>query len=110
MSYMRAVKAAIGGTAGIVAQFPFYAGIQLMMEHSGLGGIITQWFVDISNEHTFSLLTFFNSGLINLAVPSGGGHWVVQGPFVSPVAQALGADLGKAAMAIAYGEAWMNMA
>jgi len=34
----------------------------------------------------------------------------VQGPFVMPAAQALGADLGKAAMAIAYGEAWMNMA
>jgi short-chain fatty acids transporter len=110
MSYMRAVKAAIGGTAGIVAQFPFYAGIQLMMEHSGLGGIITQWFVDISNEHTFPILTFFSSGLINLAVPSGGGHWVVQGPFVIPAAQELGADLGKAAMAVAYGEAWMNMA
>ena len=27
-----------------------------------------------------------------------------------PAAQALGADLGKAAMAIAYGEAWTNMA
>ncbi|RAB93194.1 short-chain fatty acid transporter, partial [Burkholderia multivorans] len=35
------------------------------------------------------------------AVPSGGGHWVVQGPFVMPAAQALGADLGKAAMALA---------
>ncbi|WP_458415395.1 TIGR00366 family protein [Schinkia sp. CFF1] len=110
MSYMRAVKAAIGGTAGIVAQFPFYAGIQLMMEHSGLGGLITQWFVDISNVKTFPILTFLSSGLINLAVPSGGGHWVVQGPFVVPAAQALGADIGKAAMSIAYGEAWMNMA
>ncbi|HHW37775.1 MAG TPA: TIGR00366 family protein [Bacillales bacterium] len=110
MSYMRAVKAAIGGTAGIVAQFPFYAGIQLMMEHSGLGGLITQLFVDISNVKTFPILTFLSSGLVNLAVPSGGGHWVVQGPFVIPAAQALGADIGKSAMAIAYGEAWMNMA
>lgn len=110
MSYMRAVKAAIGGSAGIVAQFPFYAGIQLMMEGSGLGQLITEWFVNVSNAHTFPILTFFSSGLINLAVPSGGGHWVVQGPFVMPAAEALGADLGKAAMAIAYGEAWMNMA
>jgi short-chain fatty acids transporter len=36
-------------------------------------------------------------------VPSGGGHWVVQGPFIMSAAQALGVDLGKAAMAIAYG-------
>ncbi|MGM9925023.1 MAG: TIGR00366 family protein [Bacillus sp. (in: firmicutes)] len=110
MSYMRAIKAAVGGAAGIIAQFPFYAGIQLMMEGSGLGGLITEGFINISTEATFPILTFLSSGLINLAVPSGGGHWVVQGPFVMPAAEALGADLGKAAMAIAYGEAWMNMA
>lgn len=110
MAYARAITAAARGTAGIMIQFPFYAGIQLMMEHSGLGGIITNWFVDIATRETFPLLAFLSSGLINFAVPSGGGHWVVQGPFVMPAAQALGADLGKSAMAIAYGEAWMNMA
>ncbi|CVK20240.1 MULTISPECIES: TIGR00366 family protein [Sporomusa] len=110
MSYMRAVVNAARGTAGILVQFPLYAAIQVMMEHSGLGGIITNWFVNISTKDTFAVLTFFSSGLVNLAVPSGGGHWVVQGPFVMPAAQALGADLGKAAMAIAYGEEWMNMA
>jgi short-chain fatty acids transporter len=110
MAYARAITAAAKGTAGIMIQFPFYAGIQLMMEQSGLGGIITNWFVDIATKETFPLLAFLSSGLINFAVPSGGGHWVVQGPFVMPAAQALGADLGKSAMAIAYGEAWMNMA
>ena len=110
MAYARAVAAAARGTAGIMIQFPFYAGIQAVMDHSGLAGVITKWFVDIANVHTFPLLAFLSSGLINFAVPSGGGHWVVQGPFVMPAAQALGADMGKAAMAIAYGEAWTNMA
>ena len=110
MSYMRAVTNAARGTAGILVQFPLYAAIQVMMEHSGLGGIITNWFVNIATKETFPILAFLSSGLINFAVPSGGGHWVVQGPFIMPAAQALGADLGKAAMAIAYGEAWMNMA
>ncbi|MBP3040254.1 TIGR00366 family protein [Bacillaceae bacterium Marseille-Q3522] len=110
MSYMRAVKNAAASTAGIMVQFPFYAGIQIMMEHSGLGGLITEAFINIANADTFPILTFLSSGVINFAVPSGGGHWVVQGPFVIPAAQALGADMGKAAMAIAYGEAWLNMA
>lgn len=110
MAYARAISAAARGTAGILIQFPFYAGIQIMMEHSGLGGIITNWFVNVATPETFPIMAFFSSALINFAVPSGGGHWVVQGPFVIPAAQALGADLGKAAMAIAYGEAWMNMA
>ncbi|CAO3426655.1 TIGR00366 family protein [Azospirillum doebereinerae] len=110
MAYARAVANAARGTAGIMVQFPFYAGIQIMMEHSGLGGLITNWFVDIATKETFPVLAFLSSGLINFAVPSGGGHWVVQGPFVMPAAQQLGVDLGKAAMAIAYGEEWMNMA
>lgn len=110
LSYMQAVVNGAKGTAGIMVQFPFYAGIQGMMDLSGLGGLITSGFVSISNVHTFPILAFLSSGLINFFVPSGGGHWVVQGPFIMPAAQALGADLGKAAMAIAYGEAWMNMA
>lgn len=110
MAYMRAVSAAARSTAGILVQFPFYAGIQLMMEHSGLGGLITEFFINVANKDTFPLMTFFSSALINFAVPSGGGHWVIQGPFVMPAAQALGADLGKSVMAIAYGEQWMNMA
>ncbi|MBP2231537.1 TIGR00366 family protein [Azospirillum agricola] len=110
MAYARAITNAARGTAGVLIQFPFYAGIQIMMEHSGLGGLITNWFVEIATKDSFPVLAFFSSGLINFAVPSGGGHWVVQGPFIMPAAQALGVDLGKAAMAIAYGEAWMNMA
>ncbi|AIF49767.1 TIGR00366 family protein [Pelosinus sp. UFO1] len=110
MAYARAITMATRGTSGILIQFPFYAGIQIMMEHSGLGGIITNWFVDVATKETFPLMAFFSSALVNFAVPSGGGHWVIQGPFVMPAAQALGSDLGKAAMAIAYGEAWMNMA
>ncbi|MDO1509396.1 MULTISPECIES: TIGR00366 family protein [unclassified Neisseria] len=110
MAYMRAVVNATRSTSGILIQFPFYAGIQLMMEHSGLGGLITEFFINIATKDTFPVLTFFSSALINFAVPSGGGHWVIQGPFVIPAAQALGADLGKSTMAIAYGEQWMNMA
>lgn len=110
MAYARAITAAAKGTAGIMIQFPSTPGIQLMMEHSGLGGIITNWFVAVANKDTFPLMAFLSSGLINFAVPSGGGHWVVQGPFVMPAAQAPSARYGKSAMAIAYGEAWMNMA
>ncbi|QPB42490.1 TIGR00366 family protein [Rodentibacter haemolyticus] len=110
MAYMRAILNATRSTAGILIQFPFYAGVQLMMEHSGLGGLITEFFINIANKESFPLWTFFSSAFINFAVPSGGGHWVIQGPYVIPAAQALGADLGKSTMAIAYGEQWMNMA
>ena len=110
MAYARAIVTAARGTASIMLQYPFYAGIQMMMDKSGLGGVITHAFVQVATQHTLPFLVFFSSALINFAIPSGGGHWVVQGPFVIPAAQALGADLPKCTMAIAYGEAWMNMA
>lgn len=110
MAYARAITVATKSTAGILIQFPFYAGIQAMMDHSGLGGVITHWFIAVANKDTFPLLAFFSSALINFAIPSGGGHWVVQGPFIMEAAKQLGANTGHAVMAIAYGEAWMNMA
>lgn len=110
LSYMQAITNAAKGTAGILIQFPFYAGIQGMMELSGLGGMITHAFISISTKETFPLFAFLSSGFINFFVPSGGGHWVVQGPFIMPAAASLGVSPGLAAMAIAYGEAWMNMA
>ena len=110
MAYARAITLATKSTAGILIQFPFYAGIQAMMDHSGLGAIITHGFTTIATKDTFPLWVFLSSGLINFAVPSGGGHWVVQGPFIMAAAKQIGANTGHAVMAIAYGEAWMNMA
>lgn len=110
MAYARAITMATKSTAGILIQFPFYAGIQILLEHSGLGGIITDWFIAVANKDTFPLFAFLSSAIINFAVPSGGGHWVVQGPFIMIAAQKIGADMGHSVMAIAYGEAWMNMA
>lgn len=110
MAYMRAATAATTGTAGILVQFPFYAGIQLLMVKSGVGTMLSEFFVRISTKDTFYIWTYLSSGLVNLMIPSGGGHLVVQGPYVLPAAEALHCDLGKAVMAICYGDEWMNMA
>lgn len=93
MAYVRAITMATKSTAGILIQFPFYAGIQVLLEHSGLGGIITDWFIAVANKDTFPLFAFLSSAIINFAVPSGGGHWVVQGPFIMTAAQKIGADM-----------------
>ncbi|MEA0565760.1 short-chain fatty acid transporter [Lysinibacillus irui] len=107
--FLAAAQDAIKTTTGIVIQFPFYAGIMGMMTDSGLAAVFSQWFVSISNEHTFYLFTFFSGGLVNFFVPSGGGQWSVQAPIMLDAATALGADYAKTAMAIAWGDAWTNM-
>lgn len=109
MAYMRVIKHAASSTAGILIQFPFYAAIAGIMDHSGVGRIITEFFINIANKDNYAVWAFFSSAAINFAVPSGGGHWIIQGPFVIDAAKELGADFGKATMAIAYGEQWANM-
>lgn len=107
--FLAAAQAAIKTTAGIVFQFPFYAGIMGMMTASGLAIVFSEWFISISNGFTFYLFTFFSAGLVNFFVPSGGGQWAVQAPIMLEAAQSLNADYAKTAMAIAWGDAWTNM-
>ncbi|CAM3139714.1 short-chain fatty acid transporter [Filibacter tadaridae] len=107
--FLAAVANAVKTAGGIIIQFPFYAGIMGMMVASGLAGVMSEWFVSISNEHTFPLFSFFAAGLVNFFVPSGGGQWAVQAPIMLDAAQSLGVSYSKTAMAIAWGDAWTNM-
>ena len=108
-SYLAAINDAVKGTAGIILQFPLYAGIMGMMVESGLAASVSEWFVAISTAKTFPILTFLSAGLVNFFVPSGGGQWAVQAPIVIPAAIELGVPIKHAAMAVAFGDAWTNM-
>lgn len=112
--YVDAIGEAAAGAAGILLQFPFYAGIMGMMVATNdagvsLAGVISQFFVNVSTNTTFPLLSFLAAGIVNFFVPSGGGQWNVQGPIMMPTATAMGIDYGRTAMAIAWGDQWTNM-
>lgn len=112
--YVKAIEEAAKGAGGIILQFPFYAGIMGLMtganaEGVSLASVITNMFLNISNEKTFPLFTFWSAGLVNVFVPSGGGQWAVQGPIMMPASIPLGVDPAKTAIAIAWGDAWTNM-
>ena len=109
INYVRAITEGTRGCAGIILQFPFYAGIMGMMKYSGLIVVIAGWFVAISNQFTFPLFTFISASLVNIFVPSGGGQWAVQGPVVVEAAKAIGVSYPKAIMALAYGDQWTNL-
>ncbi|QGZ33596.1 short-chain fatty acid transporter [Stappia indica] len=104
-----ALQEAVKGGAGIVIQFPFYAGIMAIMTQSGLAQSMSEWFVSISSAATLPFWTFISAGIVNLFVPSGGGQWAVQAPVMLPAAEALGADIARVAMAVAWGDAWTNL-
>ena len=107
--FLSAIQTAVGGAAGIIIQFPLYAGIMGIMKYSGLGVVFSEAFVHLSNATTFPLFTFISAGVVNIFVPSGGGQWIVQGPIVINAAQTLDVPVNKAIMALAYGDQLTNM-
>lgn len=114
IKYVKAVTKASSSCAGILLQFPFYAGIMGIMTSSSaegvsLAGQISEACVAISNEKTFPMLTFLSAGIVNVFVPSGGGQWAVQAPIMLPAGLQLGVDPSVTGMAIAYGDAWTNL-
>lgn len=114
VAYVKAFGKAASGAAGIILQFPFYAGIMGIITGVGESGIcfgtvISNACISISSPVTYPLLTFLCAALLNMFVPSGGGHWAIQAPIMFTAGAELGVDPGLTGMAIAWGDAWTNM-
>ncbi len=107
--FMNAVKTAIVSSAGIMIQFPIYAGIMGLMKYSGLAEVFTQSLISISTPLTLPVFGFFSAAVVNFFVPSGGGQWAVQGPILVEAAQHLGVSMPKIIMALVYGDQLTNM-
>lgn len=109
VAYAAAIQSAARVTGSLLLQYPLYGGIMGIMTTTGLAGVIAEVFIRISTPHTLPFWGFVSSIIISLFVPSGGGHWAVQGPFIVPAAVALHVSQAAAAQGVGYGEAVANM-
>ncbi len=107
--YADAIGAGASGCAGIILQFPLYAGIMGLMKDSGLTAELASTIASTTNETTLPIFTFVSAGVVNLFVPSGGGQWAVQGPIAMQAAHDVGASPAKMVLAVAYGDQLTNM-
>jgi short-chain fatty acids transporter len=107
-------------TAGpLVLQYPLYGGIIALLSYApsqdvhSLAVVISDGISSAANATTLPFFHFLASNVITLFVPSGGGHWAVQGPVAVQSAIDLGqtspGELGKLSMAVAAGEQVANM-
>ena len=107
--FLASIDAAIGGTSGILIQFPLYFGIMGIMSGTGLVQTLSEAMVSLSTPATFELWTLLSAGIVNVFVPSGGGQWAVQGPLLVSAALDLGVPLDRTVLAMAYGDELTNM-
>lgn len=107
--YSKAIVSGASAVVGILVQFPFYAGILGIMASTGLLAMIATWFVSISTPETYPLLSMLSAGIVNFAVPSGGGQWAVQGPIAVEAAAQLGLESHIAVMTVMMGDQITNL-
>ncbi|NPT38519.1 TIGR00366 family protein [Paraburkholderia xenovorans] len=109
IAYANAIRRAARQTGSMLLQYPVYGGIMGVMKSTGLASMIAKAFVTIASPVMLPLWSFLSSLIITLLVPSAGGHWAVQGPFVLPAALDLHASVPRTAMGVAMAENVSNM-
>ena len=113
--FLQAVARAVPSTAGVLVQFPFYASIAAILTGAKGPGDVTlsDWlariFVTVSSEQTFPLLVSAYSAVLGLFVPSGGGKWVIEAPYVMQAANTLHVHLGWVVQIYNAAEALPNL-
>ncbi len=107
--YQREFNDAVRGSAGVILQFPFYAGIIGIMTGTGLVDTMTEALLSIATQDTFPVGAWMTGGALNIFVPSAGGEWAIVGGPMLLAAQELSVPIGQTIAAYAVGDAHTNL-
>lgn len=114
-SFLDAVARAVPTTTGVLIQFPLYGSIAaLMTEVKSADGhtiahYISTFFTQIASHDTYALLMGVYSAVLGFFIPSGGGKWIIEAPYVMQVATDLKYHLGWAVQIYNAAEALPNL-
>lgn len=95
--------------AGVVLQFPLYAGMYGVIEGTGLARVLGDAIARTASADTLPLALYWYSSVLNYFVPSGGSKWAVEAPFIVDAAQRLGVGLDRVVLAYAWGDMASNL-
>lgn len=114
-SFLEAVAKAVPTTTGVLIQFPLYGSIAAIMttvqgagDHT-IAHYISEFFVSIASHDTYALLMSVYSAVLGFFIPSGGGKWIIEAPYVMLVANELEYHLGWAVQIYNAAEALPNL-
>jgi short-chain fatty acids transporter len=108
-SFLRAVTKSVPATAGVLIQFPFYGGIFGMISKTPIAAHLSRAFVSITTKTTFPIIVAIYSAILGMFVPSGGGKWIVEAPYVMAAARQWGEHLGWTVQIYNAAEALPNL-
>jgi short-chain fatty acids transporter len=108
-SFVQAIAAAVTPVGGVLIQYPLYAGIVRMMTESGIATSLAHFFVAISTQHTYPVMVGIYSAFLGLFIPSAGGKWLVEAPYMLEAAKTLQVHLGWVVQTYNATEALANL-
>ena len=113
--FLRSVSKAVPSVAGILIQFPIYGSIAFILtkaqtvDGQTLSHHISNFFVSISTHDTYSALMGVYSAVLGFFIPSGGGKWIIEAPYLMQAANELKVHLGWTVMVYNAAEALPNL-
>jgi short-chain fatty acids transporter len=114
-SFLAAAAKAVPATTGVLVQFPFYGGIAAILttavgfDGRTLSDVIATFFVGISTANTFPIVMSVYSAVLGFVLPSGGGKWIIEAPYVIQAAKDLHIHLGWTVQIYDAAEALPNL-
>ncbi|MCL6175724.1 short-chain fatty acid transporter [Acinetobacter baumannii] len=114
-NFLNAVAKAVPAVSGILIQFPLYGSIAFIMTQAlnsqdlSLSHYIAEFFVSIASKETFAIVMGIYSAVLGFFVPSGGGKWIIEAPYVMQAANDLRVHLGWSVQIYNAAEALPNL-
>ncbi|WP_122317541.1 short-chain fatty acid transporter [Pseudomonas cichorii] len=114
-SFLDAVTRAVPTTTGVLIQFPLYGSIAALLttvkgsDAQTLAHHISTFFTSIATHDTYAVLMGVYSAILGFFIPSGGGKWIIEAPYVMQVANELQYHLGWAVQIYNAAEALPNL-
>lgn len=113
--FLQAVAKAVPATGGILVQFPLYAAMAaILTKAEGSGGQtvsdqLAEFFTRIGSGGGFAVVIALYTVVLGLFVPSGGGKWLVEAPYVMQSATDVQMNLGWTVQIYNVAEALPNL-
>ena len=114
-NFLDAVTKAVPTTAGVLVQYPLYAAMAAVLTRAtGNGGAtvsehLAELFTDLGGSGGFAVVIAIYTAALGLLVPSGGGKWLVEAPYVMQSATDVGMNLGWTVQIYNAAEALPNL-
>ncbi|MGB7911025.1 MAG: TIGR00366 family protein [Desulfobaccales bacterium] len=108
-AFLKAVTKSVPATAGVIIQFPFYGGIFGLIAKTAINPFLAGLFVKLTSHGTYPILVGIYSAVLGVFVPSGGGKWVVEAPYIMAAANTLHVHLGWVVQIYNAAEALPNL-